>query len=251
MFCATVLVWIFVCLESTRHQFILLQATLWPRIQHISSVPLGKSRFPSLPPSMQEKSGDWWTGAVVVYSGLVRPPTCPVVWCILTLFLGVWEPAYLWAATSLFCHTSRGFWGPSAPCGGSGWSLQMGLLHMGQTLRISSHFTRHLSRRQSEKRRDGFVMHQLSIDSSDLWPRHKMTGWNCRMFLNNQKSDRCYSRLILIFKLLCLDSLICGSCFSASNNILCVRNLHAWMFLKECVVLNVHIVKHQSVFTAS
>lgn len=184
----------------------------------------------------------------------VRPPA-PVVWCFLTLFLGVWEPAYLWAATSLFCHTSRGFWGPwgpSAPCGGSGWSLQMGLLHMGQTLRISSHFTRHLSRRQSEKRRDGFVMHQLSIDSSALWPRHKMTGWNCRMFLNNQKSDRCYSRrLILIFKLLCLDSLICGSCFSASNNILCVRNLHAWMFLKECVVLNVHIVKHQSVFTAS
>lgn len=26
---------------------------------------------------MQEKSGDWWTEAVVVYLGLVRPPACP------------------------------------------------------------------------------------------------------------------------------------------------------------------------------
>ncbi len=98
---------------------------------------------------------------------------CGVFWM---LFLGVWEPAYLWAATSLFCHTSRGFWGPSAPCGGSGWSLQMGLLHIGQMLRISSHFTRHLSKRQSKKRRDGFVMHQLSINYKLLYGH--VTRWH-------------------------------------------------------------------------
>ncbi len=188
MFCATVLVWIFVCLESTRHQFILLQATLWPRIQHVSSVPLGKSRFPSLPPSGEI----WWLvdrGVCCVFGTCPSARLLQLCGMLLTvfwmLFLGVWEPAYLWTVTSLFCHTSRGFWGPSAPCGGSGWSLQMGLLHIGQMLRISSHFTRHLNKRHSKKRRDGFVMHQLSIDSSALWPRHKMTRWNWRMFLNN------------------------------------------------------------------
>lgn len=62
---------------------------------------------------------------------------------------------------------------------------------------------------------------------SALLPRHEMTGCNYRKFLNNKKSDRCYSGLMLIFKLQCLDSLICGSCFRASNGILCVRNLHA------------------------
>lgn len=47
-------------------------------------------------------------------------------------------------------HTSSGSMGPSAPCGASGWSRRMGLLHMGHTLRISSHLSRHLKGRRQE-----------------------------------------------------------------------------------------------------
>lgn len=43
-----------------------------------------------------------------------------------------------------FPHTSSGSMGPSAPWGLSVWSRRMGLLHMGHTLRISSHLSRHL-----------------------------------------------------------------------------------------------------------
>lgn len=42
-------------------------------------------------------------------------------------------------------HTSSGSIGPSAPWGASVWSRRMGLLHMGHTLRISSHLSRHLT----------------------------------------------------------------------------------------------------------
>lgn len=42
-----------------------------------------------------------------------------------------------------FSHTSSGSMGPSAPWGASVWSRRMGLLHMGHTLRISSHLSRH------------------------------------------------------------------------------------------------------------
>lgn len=41
-------------------------------------------------------------------------------------------------------QTSRRPCGCSGACGGSGRRRQMGLLHMGQTLRISNHFSRHL-----------------------------------------------------------------------------------------------------------
>lgn len=41
-------------------------------------------------------------------------------------------------------HTSSGSIGPSAPWGASVWSRRIGLLHMGHTLRISSHLSRHL-----------------------------------------------------------------------------------------------------------
>lgn len=165
----------------------------------------GKIPLPFPPPIYAGEI--WWLvdrGGGCVFG---TSPPAPVVWWFLTLFLGVWEPAYLWAAMSLFCHTSRGFWGPSAPCRGSGWSLQMGLLHMGQTLRISSHFTRHLSRRQGEKRRDGSVMHQLSIDSSAVMHYSHVTRWQAETaecFWEPKESDRCCSRQ-------CLDSLICGS----------------------------------------
>lgn len=57
---------------------------------------------------------------------------------------------FLFPTPCLFCHTCMGFCRLSAPCWGLGWSLQMGLLHMGQTLRISSHFTKHLERRWRE-----------------------------------------------------------------------------------------------------
>lgn len=46
---------------------------------------------------------------------------------------------------SQFVHTSSGSSGPSAPWGASVWSRRMGLLHMGHTLRISSHLSRHLT----------------------------------------------------------------------------------------------------------
>jgi len=41
-------------------------------------------------------------------------------------------------------YTSSGSMGPSPPCWVSVWRRRMGLLHMGHTLRISSHFSRHL-----------------------------------------------------------------------------------------------------------
>lgn len=52
---------------------------------------------------------------------------------------GVWFPHFQ------LPHTSSGSIGPSAPWGASVWSRRMGLLHMGQTLRISSHLSRHLA----------------------------------------------------------------------------------------------------------
>lgn len=41
-------------------------------------------------------------------------------------------------------QTSRRLCGRSGACGGLGWRRQIDLLHMGQTLRISNHFSRHL-----------------------------------------------------------------------------------------------------------
>lgn len=43
-------------------------------------------------------------------------------------------------------QTSRRLCRRSEACGGPGWRRQMGLLHMGQTLRISNHFSRHLGK---------------------------------------------------------------------------------------------------------
>lgn len=46
------------------------------------------------------------------------------------------------AGRTLHSQTSRRLWGTG--CWWSGWRRQMGLLHMGHTLRISNHFSRHL-----------------------------------------------------------------------------------------------------------
>lgn len=46
------------------------------------------------------------------------------------------------AGRTLRSQTSRRLWGTG--CWWSGWRRQMGLLHMGHTLRISNHFSRHL-----------------------------------------------------------------------------------------------------------
>lgn len=52
----------------------------------------------------------------------------------------------IWVFHWVHSHTSRGFWGSGAAAVAepSGCRRQTGLLHMGQTLRISSHFSRHL-----------------------------------------------------------------------------------------------------------
>lgn len=83
-------------------------------------------------------------------------------------------------------HTSSGSWGPSVPCVGSGWSLRMGLLHMGHTLRISSHFSRHLDGTQNRLRcsqkcitcsniiemHPSFILSVLHSFSFLLWANH-------------------------------------------------------------------------------
>jgi len=64
----------------------------------------------------------------------------------------------------------------------------MGLLHMGQTLRISSHFTRHLSSRQGEKRKDESIMYQLSIDSSAVLHYTVATSQDDRLKMQKQQT---------------------------------------------------------------
>lgn len=133
-------------------------------------------------PSVQEKSCNWWTGAVRFFRDVQTTISISVV--ILKLLSYVCDthgkPSYQWPAMSFFCYTSRGFWGPSSPCGRPGWSLQMGLLHMGQTLRISSHFTRHLRRRQGKKweneRGDHYALLSRLKDNNiyALWSCHKL-----------------------------------------------------------------------------
>lgn len=53
-----------------------------------------------------------------------------------------WEPEVLLDICP-HSQTSRRLCGCSGACGGSGWRRHMGLLHMGQTLRISNHLSKH------------------------------------------------------------------------------------------------------------
>lgn len=89
----------------------------------------------------------------------------PITWHVPTI--AELESANLAEGRAVFGgHTSSGSWTPSAPRGVSGCCRRMmGLLHIGQTLRISNHFRRHL---QIEKHRRDFVRSEKRLISYDI-----------------------------------------------------------------------------------